>query len=74
MSDAEKEEALRGKVDRICAVLEGIAPWRKKHKGKSHAEVVECPACKGRLHLRIAAANGHVWGKCETDGCVSWIE
>lgn len=37
-------------------------------------EVVECPACKGRLHLSIAAYNGHVHGKCETDGCVAWME
>ena len=56
------------------AVMTGISEWRKKHKGKSHAEIIECPACKGRLHLSIAAYNGHVHGKCETDGCVAWME
>ena len=55
-------------------VMTGIHPWREKHKGKSHAEVVECPSCKGRLHLSIAAYNGHVHGKCETEDCVSWME
>jgi hypothetical protein len=55
-------------------VMVGIADWRAAHKGKSAAEVVECPACKGRLHLTIAAVNGHVHGHCETEGCVSWME
>lgn len=50
-----------------------VAEWRKKPpRGK--AEVIECPACKGRLHLSQAACNGHVHGKCETAGCVSWME
>jgi len=49
--------------------------WRVKGKpATNRSEVVECPACKGRLHLSQAAYNGHVHGKCETDGCVSWME
>jgi hypothetical protein len=62
------------RIDRLRTVMVGIAEWRAKHKGKSRADVVECPACKGRLHLSIAAYNGHVHGKCETDDCVSWME
>lgn len=50
-----------------------VAAWRKKPpRGK--AEIIECPACKGRLHLSQASSNGHVHGKCETSGCVSWME
>lgn len=50
-----------------------VAAWRKKPpRGK--AEVIECPACNGRLHLSQAASNGHVHGCCETEGCVSWME
>lgn len=60
--------------NRIKTVLKGIAPWRAKWRGKSHREVVECPACKGRLHLSINAYNSHVHGRCETDGCVEWME
>jgi hypothetical protein len=56
----------------ITAML-GIAPWREMHKGHAHAEVVECPACKGQLHL-TATRNGQVTGSCETLGCVSWSE
>ena len=71
---AEHEAWCEARMDNLRVVMIGISDWRKKHKGKSHAEVIECPACKGRLHLSIAAVNGHVHGKCETDGCVSWME
>lgn len=54
-------------------VMPIVAAWRTKPpKGKD--EVIECPACKGRLHLQQAACNGHVHGHCETEGCVSWME
>jgi hypothetical protein len=59
---------------KLGTVMVGIADWRAAHKGKSASEVVECPACKGRLHLSIAAYNGHVHGRCESEGCVSWME
>ncbi|HKI74989.1 MAG TPA: hypothetical protein VJ998_10110 [Pseudomonadales bacterium] len=50
-----------------------VAEWREKPPiGKQ--EVIECPACGGKLHLAQAASNGHVWGKCETADCVSWME
>ena len=59
---------------KFFAVREAVLPWRKAHKGKSASEVVECPACSGRLHLSISAYNGHVHGHCETVDCVSWME
>jgi len=62
------------RMNLLGTVMTGIMPWRKAHKGKSASEVIECPGCKGRLHLMIAAYNGHVHGKCETSGCVSWME
>jgi len=65
---AEDRESL------VRSVKAGIARWRVQHQGCSHNEVVECPACKGHLHLSIAAHNGHVKGRCETGGCVSWTE
>jgi hypothetical protein len=35
---------------------------------------VPCPACAGRLHWTRAESNGHVWGQCETQGCLSWMQ
>lgn len=71
---AAHERWVESRMDVMRTVIVGIAPWRKAHKGQSFAEVVECPACKGRLRLSIAAYNGHVHGHCETAGCVSWME
>ena len=71
---AANEEWFQGRMNTLRTVMLGISEWRKKWKGKSHGEVVECPSCKGRLHLSIAAYNGHVHGQCETENCVSWME
>lgn len=57
----------------MSVVMPAVDAWRKKLPiGK--AEIIECPECKGRLHLSQAAYNGHVWAKCETKDCVAWIE
>lgn len=68
------ETWVTARMDRLRIVMVGIRPWRDAHKGRSASEVVECPACKGRLRLSIAGFNGHVHGQCETPGCVSWVE
>jgi uncharacterized protein YbaR (Trm112 family) len=33
---------------------------------------IVCPACGGTLYWTRSATNGHVWGKCNTRGCLSW--
>ena len=65
---------LDARFEKMRVVFAAVAPWRKKHAGKSFGEVIECPACKGRLHLSISSYNGHVHGRCETEHCVSWME
>lgn len=71
---AEHKKWIEKRMTLLLTVRAGIRSWRDRYKGKSATEVVECPACKGRLHLSIAAYNGHVHGKCETEGCASWVE
>lgn len=71
---AAHDEWIKARMNRLGVVMTSILPWREAHKGRSHQEVVDCPACLGRLHLSIAAYNGHVHGKCETPDCVSWME
>lgn len=69
----KRADEIEASLRRMEVVGPLVAAWRKKPPcGKS--EVVKCPACQGRLHLSQAASNGHVWGKCETSGCVSWME
>jgi hypothetical protein len=52
------------------------------HLGQAHqliskqsggAGTIECPKCGGKLHWS-RAGNGHVWGGCETDGCLRWMQ
>ena len=61
-------------ISRILTAMAVVAPIRKTHKGKDWVGTVECPICKGQLKVSHAALNGHIWAKCETQGCVSWIE
>lgn len=71
-----REREITEAIEQIGRVMIAIKPWRtwsKKNRVAKH-EVIECPECKGRLHLSQAAYNGHVHGKCETEGCVSWME
>jgi hypothetical protein len=72
-SAIERHERIEESFRRMEKVGPAVAAWRAKPpKGKQ--EVIECPACGGRLHLSQSAYNGHVHGKCETEGCVSWME
>jgi hypothetical protein len=34
---------------------------------------IECPKCKKGLHFSVARSNGHIWGRCETGGCLAWM-
>lgn len=46
--------------------------FRKGHGGQSS---LQCPICKrGTLNYSVASYNGHMWGKCSTDGCVGWMQ
>lgn len=64
----------------MVAFTGNVAAWRKaqgwsKQNKVSATGTVPCESCgTGTIHLSMAAYNGHVWGKCTTDGCVSWVE
>lgn len=75
------EEEVQKEIDmwaeqtkKMTMALEIIDPIRKAQKGKNWRGVLECPNCKGKLHVTHAAMNGHVHAHCETKGCVSWME
>jgi len=37
--------------------------------------VIDCPVCKKENSLNFAvSSNGHIHAKCDTDGCVRWME
>ena len=68
------EAYTKKRMDMTMMALKAVYPFREWNKGKSAAECIECPVCKGKLHLTIAAYNGHVHGRCETPNCVAWME
>lgn len=73
----EEAEAYADSIEALMLRMKLVDPvinaWRKKLPiGKS--EVIECPACKGRLHLRQIACNGHIRANCETPDCVAFVE
>lgn len=72
--DADFEKAIEESMRRMALAAPLIAAMKKQYKGKSVKGVKTCPVCQGKLHLSHSGYNGHVWGKCETDGCLSWME
>lgn len=42
-------------------------------KVKGCEGTITCPKCKGVLHYSVAGGNNHIWGKCETEDCLSWM-
>ncbi len=73
---AEKRaDAIEEMMERMSIVMPVVSAWRVKPKPqRDRREVIECPKCKGRLHLSQSSYNGHVHGHCETKNCVSWME
>ena len=69
----QRADGMLAAIRRMEVVMPVVAQWRSKEPANKQG-VIECPECKGRLHLSQSAYNGHVWGKCETAGCVSWME
>lgn len=71
---AQEEADLQDRLARYEKVWPVVAKWRKEApRGKQ--TVIDCPTgCGGKLHLMQARSNGHVHGKCDTEGCVSWME
>lgn len=62
-------------LEKTIAALKVASKWRVRPKPKvDRRETVECPVCKGKLHLSQSSYNGHVHGTCSTDGCVRWME
>lgn len=72
-SAIERHARIEASFRHMAIVGPVVAEWRKR-KPIGKQEIIECPACGGRLHLSQAASNGHVHGQCETEGCVSWME
>jgi hypothetical protein len=72
--ESEKQYSIwEVKIKKIMVLNAAVAEWRVEPK-HSRPDIIECPTCKGNLHLVQASINGDVHGKCETKNCVSFME
>lgn len=69
--DELKWQKMWTKIEKVQPLVGEI---KKEYKDKDWRGTRDCPVCAGTLHLTHASINGHVWGKCETEDCVSWME
>ena len=62
-------------VSKHRAAIKEAYKWKVKPKpDQDRNEVIECPMCKGKLHMFQSSYNGHIHGKCETENCLFWME
>ena len=72
---AKQKAEMDAAMNRVIVGLRIASKWRVRPKPtEDRHEIVECPECKGKLHLSQSAHNGHVHGACETAGCMQWME
>lgn len=77
---ADKRETDEAVKKMMVAYTGKVREWREAQKWSKKNPVsatgkVSCEACgTGEIHLSMSGYNGHIWGKCTTDGCVSWME
>lgn len=58
---------MEGNIKKLIEALE-IIKGMKESTGE-----IDCPVCGNKLSY-VRQHNGHVWGKCKTENCLSWIQ
>lgn len=70
-----RADAIGKAMNKMTVTMPVVSAWRVKPKPRlDRRETIECPVCKGKLHLSQSSYNGHVHAHCETPECVSWME
>ena len=69
----ESEAEWKRLIENMKIVSPLISRLKKENKNGGNGKI-ECPICNGILHYAVAALNNHCHGKCETDGCLNWME
>jgi len=74
-TDITEMEAQFEKVSRAMKAARDTANAAGHVRGAGGRGSLKCPACdNGTLHYSVATDNGHLWGKCSTNGCVAWMQ
>ena len=62
-----QETEMKIQSEMICKAINEIK------KIKTQSGHIECPKCKNQLSFSVAKLNGHIWGRCKTEGCLAWM-
>jgi hypothetical protein len=68
----EEKEETQKVIDRLITSRQAIVDITGGKRGVSGS--IDCPICGKELHYSVASCNGHIHARCETDGCVSFME
>jgi hypothetical protein len=71
---AQSEVEMEAFFVKIRLVENLVNPLRAEGKKRGYRGTHECPACKGKLHITISPGSGHAHVRCDTKGCVGWLE
>jgi hypothetical protein len=66
------EDTIGEWIERFVRAIEAIQAHAAGRRGIEGT--ISCPSCQASLHYGIAAYNGHVHARCETPGCVDFIQ
>lgn len=58
----------------IKMIFSIIGEIKEEHSGTNDSGIKKCPACGKKLYWAISSYNDHTRGKCETSGCLGWME
>lgn len=68
--DAEREE--QQGVERLLAGLRAVLEVVGKRRGVSGS--MPCPCCEGELRYSVSGYNGHLRAKCDSPGCIEFMQ
>ena len=69
----ERERKVQKSMENYTTARNAIVAHTEGKRGVAGS--IECPVCKtGVLRFSIAGCNGHIHAKCNSEGCVSWME
>lgn len=74
---AERERVIAARFEQTMVARAAIVQHAGAFKrGDGREGVIDCPVCNAKLSLRYrrAGCNGHVAARCDSAGCVAWME
>ena len=68
----EEEKAIYDEIQKRSELT--MKAYAEIRAAKKQSGFIECPKCNGKLFYAVAQSNKHVHAKCETEGCLQWME